>query len=175
MEFNELKDILQILIPSIGGVWFFYIYFKEGLHRPKMEFDISSKVIGQSESERIVEFQISSSNIGKVKVTFPELKLRIRGIRDSDALTYLGNTHRLVFPLKIFEENIIPEKYLYYYVEPGTTQIFSYTTKIDLEIKYVMVFAAIKYKQRIRFQFRNFRVVRETQTCERAFDLSMVS
>jgi len=170
-----MKDMIPILVPSIGGLWILYLYFKEGLHRPRIEFDISCNVVGESESEHIVEFQITANNKGKIKFTFAELKLRVRGIKDSSEFQYLGNTHRLEFPCKIFEENIIPEKYMYYFVEPGTKQTFTYTTKIGSNIKYIAVFASFKYKQRIRLEFHPFRVVAEQHTCERAFDFSKVS
>jgi hypothetical protein len=114
LELDEIKGILQILVPLIGAVWFLYAYFKEGLHRPKIEFDISYKITGRTESERIVEFQITANNKGKVKFTFSEILLRIRAIEDPNTLRFFNETHRLEFPLKLFEENIIPNKYGYY-------------------------------------------------------------
>ena len=175
MDFNEIKSILQILVPLIGAAWFLYIYFKEGLHRPKIEFDISCKMTGRTESNRIVEFQITANNKGKVKFTFPELRLRIRAIEDPNTLGFLKNTHRLKFPLKVFEENIIPENYMYYFVEPGTKQTFTYTTKIASSIDFIVAFAAFKYKQRVKWKFAPFRIVREQHTCERTFYLAETS
>ncbi|MEC4685370.1 MAG: hypothetical protein VST71_06535, partial [Nitrospirota bacterium] len=81
-------------------------------------------------------------------------------------------SHRLKFPLKIFEENIIPDNYQYYFVEPGTKQTFTYITKIDAKNNFITAFAAFKYKQRFKWKFSPFRLVREQHTCEHAFDLS---
>lgn len=175
MGLDELKNIWPILVPSIGGLWILYINLNEGLHRPKIEFSICCNVIGISGNARIVEFQITSNNQGKIRFTFPELKLRVRGIKDSYCLNYFKGTHRLEFPSKIFEENIIPKNYAYYFVEPGTKQTFTYTTKIDSSINFITAFAAFKYRKRFRFEFRPFKVVREQHTCERTFYLSEVS
>lgn len=175
MEFDEIKSILQVLGAVGGAVWFLYTYFKEGLHRPKIEFDIICKVVGQSEVARIVEFQISANNKGRIKFTFPELRLRIRSISDLSKLEYFQNTYRLQFPVKIFEDNIIPDKYKYYFVEPGTKQTLTYITKVDIKNKIIAVFASFKYKQRFMIRLKPFRIVREQHTCERSFNLSSIS
>ena len=75
------------------------------------------------------------------------------------------------FPGKLFEENIIPKNYMYYFVEPGTKQTFTYVTKLDHEIDVITAFAAFKYKQRLKIKYSPLRIVREQHTCERAFNL----
>jgi hypothetical protein len=171
LTLNETEYVLKILVPLIGGAWFLYSYFKEGLHRPKMEFDISCQVIESLETTRIIEFKISASNKGKVRVTFPRIDFRIRGIKDKSNIRFFTGTKRLKFPSPIFKVNLIPDKYVYYYVEPGTCQIFSYITKIDSHIGCIAAFASFQYKQRIRLHLKELKVIRETHTCERAFNL----
>jgi hypothetical protein len=171
LNLNETEYVLKILVPLIGGAWFLYSYFKEGLHAPKMEFDITCQVIESLEATRIIEFKIIASNKGKIRVTFPKIEFRIRGIEDKKNTGFFQGTKRLQFPSLIFKENLIPEKYIYYYVEPGTCQVFTYITKIDSHIEYICVFASFQYRQRMRFHLKELKVIRETHTCERAFNL----
>jgi hypothetical protein len=48
------------------------------------------------------------------------------------------------FPEKVLDENIIPSKYKYYFVEPGINQAISYITKIPKNMRFVVAFAAFK-------------------------------
>jgi hypothetical protein len=121
-----------------------YLYLREGLHRPKIEFDIKCNVVGKTEKYKIVEFRIIANNKGKIKFTFPELIFRLRGILDTDNLEYFENTKRLNYPELLFEENLISRKYKYYFIEAGIFQTISYVTKIPNKYEYILAFASFK-------------------------------
>jgi hypothetical protein len=162
---------VQIALTIIAGLWGLYLYFREGLHRPRIEFDIKCNVIGKTETDTIVEFQIIANNKGKIKFTFHELFFRLRGITRINALRFYKKTTRLEYPELVVEENLVPEKYGYYYLEPGTTQTITYVTKISSKYQHILANASFKYKHRTIIRRRPLRIMKEKHTCERAFHI----
>jgi hypothetical protein len=134
----------KIAFPAIAGLWVFYKYYREGFHRPRIEFDIECNVVGSNESDSIVEFVVIANNKGKIRFTFHELQLRVRGINEGESFAYWRDSKRMEFPEKVLDENIIPSKYKYYFVEPGINQAISYITKIPKNMRFVVAFAAFK-------------------------------
>jgi hypothetical protein len=96
MELSDLSSYIiqwaKIIFPVIAGLWVFYKYFREGFHRPRIEFDIECNVIGSNPHDYLVEFVLLAKNKGNIKFTFPELILRIRGIEENKEFSYWQNS-----------------------------------------------------------------------------------
>jgi hypothetical protein len=158
--------LAPVLVPVLGAVWVYYRYLREGFHRPRIEFDIECKFIAVKNGECVAEIVVSANNKGMVRFTFPEIRLRARGLKEKSNLNYWVKDDkqqgvRLEFPEKIFTENIIPPKYKYYFVEPGVRQPITYITKIPKDIKVLSLHASFRYRFR-----------REIHTSEKVFEVS---
>ena len=176
MEISKLLSSItqwgKIAFPAIAGLWVFYKYYREGFHRPRIEFDIKCNVIGSNEDDYLVEFIVIANNKGNIRFTFHELQLRVRGMNKENSFAYWRESKRMAFPEKILDENIIPSKYKYYFVEPSTNQAISYITKVPKNMQFITAFAAFKYRHRINVLFSPLRIVREQHTWEKVYSLS---
>lgn len=169
---NNISHWLKIISPAIAGIWVFYKYFREGFHRPRIEFDITCNIIDSNQDDYLLELTLLANNKGNIRFTFTELMLRVRGIEQDTAIEFWGDTKRAEFPVALINENIIPPRFKYYFVEPGVTQPISFTTKIPKNIKYIVAYASFKYRHRFKIKLCPPAVIREKHTRERVFDLS---
>ena len=99
---------------------------------------------------------------GTLRHTFPEIRLRVRGIT-TNALFYAwkGREPLLEFPEEEFETvNIIPEQMDFSFVRPGVHQRFIYVTRVPTSWKYILAHAKFMYKSS-----------RELHTTEKAFEV----
>lgn len=158
---SKYSKSITIVIGLIGILWTLYRYFREGFHRPRIEFDIECNILGEHLGEYLAEFTIYAHNKGHIKFTFPEIRLRVRGIDTNSPLSYWPeHGKRLEFPIPVFNEKIIPPKFKYYFVEPGIKQPITYVTKIPNNIRFIVARASFKYR------FKN-----KLHTSERVFEL----
>ncbi len=166
------KILATFITAGITGAWLVFINVKEGFHRAKIEFDIEHKILGTTDSDYIVEFHIILKNKGSIKFTFKELLFRVEAIKDTKSLKNRKNCCRLKFPIPLIEENLISQKYKYYFVESGIEQIVSYVAKIPIECAYILTFASFKYRRRWVVRLRpKLKILCEKHTCERSFKL----
>ena len=102
--------------------------------------------MGTHDENRIIEIKIVVSNKGHVEQRFDKISLRIRGIKEQQKLSELKDYEpRLFFPEEIEKINVIPEKYKYYFVRPGVTQVFSVSIKLPKSWSFINAHAKFKY------------------------------
>ena len=102
--------------------------------------------LGPQGNNYVAEFTVFANNKGSIKFTFPEIRLRVLGITvDSELLPWKDHGERLNFPIKVLNEQIIPSKFKYFFVEPGVNQAITYVTTIPENIKFIVVRASFKY------------------------------
>ena len=143
------KTLITLMLALFGTAWTLYRYFKEGLNRPRIEFDIECNTLGPQGKNYLAEFTVFAFNKGNIKFTFPDIRLRVLGItRDSDLLLWKGHGKRLDFPIKLFNEQVIPPKFKYIFVEPGVKQGITYVTTVPENIKFIVARASFKYRFR---------------------------
>jgi len=115
---------------------------------PQIEFDISCNLVGTHDRQFVLELLLMLNNKGHVKQDIRSIKLRVRGIRETDELSlWKRSRHRLEFPHKLFETEVIPKGYGFIFVEPNVRQIVSFTTKIDGDVRFVAARAEFSYGQ----------------------------
>jgi hypothetical protein len=146
---------------------------------PRIELEITCKVLGLKGECFIVEFAFVFNNRGLIEWTFPSIQLRVRGIEKDHPLGYWqGRGQRLYFPVKIIPadsptdvpketraslEEVIPERFESFFVEPGVRQAITYATMISAQVEYIAVYVKFMYKEnttseRIHTSERVFRL-----------------
>lgn len=154
MAYAFIKGVLVPAVSVVIPLWGVYRYFLEGLHRPRIEFEVEVIFFpNQKEGDDFpAEIQIIAHNKGKVHFTFHEINLRVLGLKRGEQLNY-WREQRLNFPVRLVGKknvpvNIIPSRYGYFFVEAGVREIFTFVTKIPQEIGLIDVFVSFKYRNR---------------------------
>ncbi|KJD34993.1 hypothetical protein PW52_12925 [Tamlana sedimentorum] len=150
MEAEEIKILIsatQLIIVLVGAAWAYFRLWKEGIHRPRIQFEIEFNPFEHIDKERPVEFRIIINNKGLTKHQFYKINLRVRGIGAGENLElWKGNEPRLLFPHKLIDTEVIyKQKYNYVFVEPGVEQILNYNTKLPSSLRLIQVRAEFEY------------------------------
>jgi hypothetical protein len=120
----------------------------ERRHDPHIEFTINCNLFGPVAGWYIAEFVITAKNVSLVRHQFPEIILRVRGIKqDETPELWDGHGDRLEFRHKLFEANVVLEKWNYIFVEPGVAQQITYVTRIEEAYRYILARAEFHYDQ----------------------------
>ena len=113
---------------------------------PQFEFNLDVGLIKKKGENTLVEFLVVLNNKGNVKQDIKSVKLRIRAIdRECELCLWKGRGHRLEFPHKLFETEIIPKGYKFIFVEPHVRQILNYTTMIPGNMEILSARAEFSY------------------------------
>ena len=138
-------SVVQIVGIPIGALWAYFRFWREGIHRPRIEFDIRCSFLGSLGGTRVASFEVLANNKGNVEHRFSRVSLRVRGIKGSDGLQRREDG-RLDFPDALLKAELVPEEFGYYFVRPGIAQPFTFTTTIPSETRFLLARAAFKYQ-----------------------------
>lgn len=120
---------------------------KERRHKPRVEFSLDCTAYGPEGDDYAVEVTLTVENKGRIQQRLTRLGLRLRGIPAGQGLSlWEGHGRRLNFPVVLVdEEQLVPEDVVYYFVEPGIRQTFSYVTKVPRSVKYLLAHSRFDY------------------------------
>ena len=114
---------------------------------PRVQFELQCDFFGPQTGEYLVCISIRVSNKGTTRRKFKNILLRLRGIEAGSALEYRdpAKPGSLEFPKLLMKTDLVPpsseDRQNYYYVEPEVSQVFTYVTKIPVNIRYVLAHA----------------------------------
>jgi len=114
-----------------------------------IEFSLYCNFFGPEDGQFLTEVNLMAENKGNRLQLFPEIILRIRGIKKNESFSLYGKLQNVNFPHKVLEEiNIIDKENLnFYFVEPHVNQRFTFTTLIPEEYKFICVHATFHYDE----------------------------
>ena len=116
---------------------------------PRLESAIFCQIYDMPDAYMAV-LSLSIHNIGTVDARLRNIRVRIRGIASDSrpALMQRGvGAIRVEFPIKIAEDNVLPEAYNYLFFESGSKNEITYTTLIQKTITYVLIQSDFLYEQ----------------------------
>lgn len=120
----------------------------ERRHKPHIQFRIGCNFFGPQGGSVIAEFVISAHNLSVVRHEFCKIILRVRGIPHEAPLSLLErHPHRLAFPDKLLETDIVPPDWNFIFVEPGVNQETTFVTKIQAKYRYILARAEFRYER----------------------------
>jgi len=142
-------NIAQFTIILGGAVWAYFRLWKEGVHRPRIQFDIQCQTFQSINNEIPIEFILKLNNKGLIEHKFHSINLRVRGIKENENLSlWKGSEPRLYFPEKLVDAQVIhTKKYSHVFVEPGVDQTINYVVKIPSSYKLISARAEFKYDE----------------------------
>ena len=143
---KEYINIGKLILLFIAALWGYYRLWREGILRPRIEFEIECEFLGIENNQVLAQFILKAKNKGLVRYKFRKIELQVRGIRKDQKLEFWeGMNNRLNFPESIIKANVIPKEYNFYFVEPNVQQAMNYITKINRDIEYIVVNAKFRY------------------------------
>jgi hypothetical protein len=147
-----LLEVIQTIVILLAAFWTYMRFFREGVHRDRIEMDIACEVLETSYGQCALAFRISATNRGHIDFRFPDLRLRVRGMKRGQELTtkeiqtLTGGTPYLEFTEgEGKSHSIIPKSARYFFVRPGVTQHFSYAMVVPASWSMVSARATFKY------------------------------
>ncbi len=147
--YELLIKLAEFLVVLGTSAWAIVRFRKEDPLRPRIEFDVDCNFWGPHHGSYLVAFTITARNKGNIEHRFADIRLRVLGIRDDRPLTEFEPYAPMVaFPEKVVQTgNIVPVDDGYYFVRPGVSQSFNYTSHVAENIRFVVVRATFKYKE----------------------------
>jgi len=109
---------------------------------PRTEFDARCDFYGPEANGYPAVITLSVYNKGSTQRRFRSMRVRLRGIRNGARLEFWSarGSHRLAFPEKLVDDDLVPDRPGdYYFVEPGVRQVFTYSTLVPQDMKYVLL------------------------------------
>lgn len=146
--FDVVLSAIQLLAILVGAIWAYFRFWREGTHRPRIEFDLACIFLESGsphDNHKVAAFTIHARNMGHIEHKFDRISLRLRGIK-SDALLAVREDKRLEFPEPLLKAELIPQKVGYYFVRPGVEQQVTFTTIIPADVRFVLARAAFRYE-----------------------------
>ena len=143
--FEVVISIAQTVGIAIGALWAYFRFWREGIHRPRIEFDIQCAFLGTQGNASVVSFTVLANNKGNVEHRCSRVSLRVRGITTDQTLARRPDA-RLDFPKSLLKAELVPEGFGYYFVRPGIAQPFTFTTTIPADARFLLARAAFKYE-----------------------------
>ena len=148
---KNLVDVLlsaaTLLTVLATGAWAFFRFSREGVHKPRIEFDLECAFLGPQSDAFVAAFSIFAENKGQLEHRFDEIRLRVRGIRRNDRLKEWDERKPLLqFPeLVLTTDKVVPPEYGYFFVRPGVRQRISYVASIPAEFSFVLARVTFRY------------------------------
>ncbi len=143
-------SLLQAIGILVGAGWAFFRFRIESPAKPRIELDVDAEFMGPQAGQYIAGISIQVRNKGTVSHTIERLELDILGLKlDAPVLPHPNAdfAQRVNFPEKLFKsDNIIYDKYGYYFVRAGVQQTIYYHTAVPENIRFVRVWAAFHYR-----------------------------
>jgi len=145
---NQIKDILLIF----GIMYAIFEYFISRKNKAKTENDLDVIIYDLNENKYLIDIQIGITNKSMVRKYINNIILSVKTLTDQDIQQSIGSKKMLRFTNKIIHKykdkniknNILEEysrksKGLDFWVDPNTTEIFSYPVVIESSDKFVQI------------------------------------
>ncbi len=117
---------------------------------PHIELKLDCQFHGIRSDKHLATFTVTAANIGRVHHLFPQIMLRVRGIKD-EPFEYFANSDdseragRAAFPYLLLRNDLIPRTWNFVFIEPGVKQDLSFTTLIPSDYSYLLAHAEANY------------------------------
>jgi hypothetical protein len=149
-NYQLLIAILSFIVMLVTASWALYRFKKEGLFKPKIQFDIESKIVATQNNKRILKIFFILENKGLKTHKITELRYKILGLPKEGKPKRLDNHKHLVkFEEIEYVENIIPDSYKFFYIYREVRQRLHIVTDIEDKYSAILVRATLRYRYKI--------------------------
>jgi len=143
---STLQSFATIASFIIGGIWVYWKFIRQQEKYPNIEFLADIAFIGIQDDWWIDEIIATVDNKGKAQHKINEFKFDLNALYTKDQIdvsTKWGG--QVNFPRLVAEGSFLPEKFDFYFLDPGTKAKYSYIARIPKQASFVILHCWFKY------------------------------
>lgn len=142
-----IKNLVETTAVTVGGVWAYYRFVRQREAHPHIQFDVDVIFVVRQGNQWLVELQAQIENKGKVQHRISNLSFDLRCLSTTDAIVdgdeninYQVDLSRLVK-----KGSWIPSSWDWTFIEPGTTQRYSFIAALPSDATCALLHSRFKY------------------------------
>jgi len=141
-----LQSIATIASFIIGGIWVYLRFIRQQEKYPNIEFLADIEFLGFQNDWWLVEIIASIENKGKAQHKMNEFRFDLNALYPDDPIEVSKKWGGQVnFPRLIAEGSFLPEKFSFFFLDPGTKAKYSYIARIPKQARFVILHCWFKY------------------------------
>ena len=150
---EQLKDwgapaqsFATILSMIVGAYWIYGSFLRADERYPNVEFTADINVVGAQNGSLVVELIAFVENKGKAQLKMEGLNFDLNALRRDDPVMPSEKWGGQVnFPHEMCQGSFLPQKYDYFFVDPGTNAKYSYITRVPDTTTFLMLHCKFVY------------------------------
>jgi len=144
-----LQSFATIASFIIGGIWIYWMFIRQQQKYSNIEFLADIEFIGIQDDWWIVELIATVDNKGKAQHKMIEFKFDLNALYPQDQIDVSPKWGGQVnFPKLVAEGSFLPERFNYFFIDPGTKAKYSYIARIPKQVSFVILHCWFKYEGR---------------------------
>ncbi|HRL76326.1 MAG TPA: hypothetical protein PLC86_11390 [Candidatus Accumulibacter phosphatis] len=142
-----VQSVATVVSFVIGGIWVYMRYIRQQEKYPNIEFSADVQLIGIQDGYWIAELIATVDNKGKAQHRMSEFRFDLNGIEQGTAVgTSPEWGNQVNFPVPIAQGSFLPERYNFFFIDPGVKAKYSYIARIPTSSSFVIFHCWFKYK-----------------------------
>lgn len=135
---SAAQSIATIMSFIVAGIWVYLKYIRQQERYANIESSADVKLIGVQDGFWIAELIATLHNKGKVQHRMYEFRFDLSAIGKGAAVEINPEWGGQVdFPMAVKKGSFLPERYKFFYVDPGIKAKYSYVTLIPVSASFV--------------------------------------
>ncbi len=149
-DWKNLSSVLQSLATivsfMIGGCWVYLKFIRQQEKYPNIEFLSDVEFIGEQKDYWVAEIIATLENKGKAQHKMNEFEFILNSLHSDDQIETSEKWRGQVdFPHLVAEGSFLPERYNYFFLDPGTKAKYSYIARVPKDSSFVILHCWFTY------------------------------
>jgi hypothetical protein len=141
-----IQSIATIVSFGVGGFWVYRKYIQQVEQYPHIESAAGINFIGEQGDYWIVEFAAILENKGKVRHKIANFRFDVNALYKGDRIE--GREEfggQVYFPHKIVDASFLPDRYKFFFIDPGIKARYSYNGRIPKQATMIVLHCWFEY------------------------------
>lgn len=144
--FNIIESVATSLALLIGGFWAYFRFVRQRENTALIDFNVEINFVSKKGDWWIVELIAFVENKGKVQHRIKEFDFELASLNVGDrvetAAQYGNQVH---FPNEVAKGSFLPNKCMYFFIEPGLKNKYTYVARIPESAEAIMLHSSFNY------------------------------
>lgn len=130
----------------VGGVWVYLRYVRQQERYPNIEFSADVRLVGVQDGYWIAELIANIENKGKAQHRMEKFAFDLKIIEQGQSIeTSERFDNQVLFPVLLAEGSFLPQRYKFFFIDPGLKAKYSYITRIPVTATFAILHCWFKY------------------------------
>lgn len=142
------ESVVTIIAILVGGGWTIARFWREREGAPRIQFDVSVRVLGCTGNQLLLELLAVLENTGKIRHRIERLTFSVTYLAKGDQVAYATSTAETSvapFSRSGGSGSWLGSRWLYTFVEPGVRQSYTIVSSIPCDAIYVHLSGRFDY------------------------------